>query len=79
MASCKSDWIQNTKNACGSIKIDTNGSKKPNQGGNDLFEFHVASDGTIIPMGTQNDLFKNGSSIQIGYNPRANYMLGISK
>ena len=37
---------------CTEIKVDTNGSKKPNQPGKDLFKFDITPDG-IIPQGEQ--------------------------
>lgn len=79
MGNCANSRITNTKNACGHLAIDTNGGKKPNQAGKDLFEFYVASDGSIIPLGTQNDGYKNSYSKTIGYNPASEYMLGIIK
>lgn len=78
MGTCTSDWISGRQNCCGMIKIDTNGAKPPNQAGYDLFELYVASDGTVIPMGTSNDKFKASYSTQIGYYPRSLYMLDIN-
>ena len=37
---------------CTEIKVDTNGAKKPNQPGKDLFKFDITPDG-IIPQGEQ--------------------------
>lgn len=40
--------------ACGSLRVDVNGNKKPNQMGLDLFSFYLTPYG-IVPMGTQNE------------------------
>ena len=40
------------QNVCGSVMVDINGSKNPNNLGNDMFKFHVTNYG-IYPMGTE--------------------------
>ena len=42
------------QNVCGEILVDVNGSKNPNQLGNDIFDFYLTNFG-IIPGGLQAD------------------------
>lgn len=42
---------------CGQLKIDINGTKKPNSRAKDQFDFYITTDG-ILPWGVENDRFK---------------------
>lgn len=67
MGTCTNNWITSTQDSCGDITIDTNGIKGPNQAGYDVFEFYVGSTGTLTPVGTKNDVWKDAYSKTIGY------------
>jgi prepilin-type N-terminal cleavage/methylation domain-containing protein len=64
---CTSSGITSTKDGCGSVIIDVNGTKSPNQLGLDTFMFWIGSTGTLVPWGTMNDGYKNTYSTQLGY------------
>ncbi len=57
---CNSDYSRaktNTQlqNTCGSINIDLNSDKKPNENGKDRFNFYFTKD-AIVPMGIKGDV-----------------------
>lgn len=45
--------LANDVEICGHIHVDTNGVKKPNIMGRDVFAFELSGDGTIFPLGSQ--------------------------
>lgn len=49
------------KNVCGSIVVDINGLKKPNQLGYDIFYFYMTKE-RIVPVGTKDDRLSFKSS-----------------
>jgi len=42
---------------CAIIFIDTNGPKPPNQGGRDVFSWHVLRNGSVLPYGSLEDRY----------------------
>ena len=63
-------YIQNNNNSVGWIYVDTNGLKKPNTNGKDIFLFHVTNQG-IIPFGKdgeeKDDVWKFSACKYTGY------------
>ena len=64
---CTSTGITSTKDGCGSVIIDVNGAKGPNQTGVDTFMFWIGSRGALVPWGTDNDTYKDTYSTSLGY------------
>lgn len=67
MGTCTNTWLTNTQDVCAVVGIDTNGVKGPNKAVSDLFQFYVKSTGALVPLGTSNDIFKDSTSKDIGY------------
>ena len=46
---------------CGSIDLDVNGTKKPNQWGKDSFKFFITQNGTLVPLGGKDYWYYKGT------------------
>jgi len=61
-------------NECGHIQVDINGFKGPNVAGKDFFEFHLARQGYVVPLGSSKDLYKDSYSKAYGFDKALDYL-----